>query len=67
MDELIHECVSLVTANGGSLNYRDLLAAIPPEKRGNLPRSLKQARASGLLTQEVKLVDGVVVHTYKTV
>lgn len=67
MDELIQECVGLVDSAGGSLLYPALLAAIPYEKRGHLPRALKQARADGLLTQTVELVNGKIVHTYHKV
>lgn len=64
MNELIDACVTLVQNSGGNMVYRDLLAATPNENRKALPKALKEARARGLLSQEVKLVEGEVVHTY---
>lgn len=67
MDELINVCVGHVTSAGGSLLYADLLAQIDPNQRAFLPKVLKQARANGVLTQTVALVNGKIVHTYHTV
>jgi len=67
LDTLISECLTHVNEAGGSIIYADLLAKIPYEKRQQLPKALKEARARGQLTQTVELVDGKVVHTYHKV
>lgn len=67
MDELIQEVVAQVDNAGGSLLYPTILENTPFEKRQLLPNALKQARKSGLLTQSVELVDGVIVHQYHKV
>lgn len=64
MDQLITDVVALVSGAGGSMLYPDLLAQVEPERRAILPMALKNARKANLLTQDVKLVDGVIVHTY---
>jgi hypothetical protein len=67
MDEFINSLVSKVQAAGGTLNYRQMYEETAFQDRSKLPNALKQARAQGLLTQEVSVVDGAVVHVYKTV
>lgn len=49
---------------GGSATYPAILEATPFEKRRHLFNALKTLRKSGQVTQDVKLVDGAIVHTY---
>jgi len=67
MDELVQELMNLVNGANGTMTHATLLAAWPADKRGALPKAIKTARQLNLLTQEVKLVDGAIVHTYKKV
>lgn len=67
MDGFIIELVEQVVSAGGSLSYKTMYENTSYENRRMLPNALKQARANGLLTQTVALVDGVIVHTYHVV
>jgi hypothetical protein len=67
MDDLAQEVVDKVKANGGSMTFVQLKAALSPEKWPGMPRATKIARAENKLTQDVKLVDGKTVLTYYSV
>jgi len=63
MSEISDKLVTMVTNAGNSMTYPALYAAVAVEERRLLPNALKEAKKAGLLTEEVKLVDGVVIHT----
>ena len=62
MEALLTELLASIPAEGKL--YKDVLESVPFEQRRFLPGALKIGKARGVLRQDVKLVDGVVVHTY---
>lgn len=62
MEELLAELLTSVPVEGKI--YKDILESVPYEKRRFLTGALKIGKSRGVLRQDIKLVDGVVVHTY---
>jgi len=65
MNPFTVEVVALVDAAGGLTTYPELLAAVAPERRPELPRALKEAKRSGALFQQVFFDPETGVNTHK--
>jgi hypothetical protein len=63
MDELIQSIAAAVSAAPDGLVYKTLHANTAPEKRPMLPNALKTLKARNELHEQVRVVDGVVLHT----